>query len=92
MEQIREVAGAVQVALQRVREELAALEREVTALTNVVGERGVPIGAHTVITEPIRDALEETNDGLNWDEVRSVMHRELWLPEFGALLPPDEQG
>ena len=92
MEQIQDVAGAVQVALQRVRGELGALERAVTVLTAAVHEKAAPIGPYAVVTGPIRTPLETANETPSWDELKQVLLGEVWLPEFGALLPPDEQG
>ena len=91
MEHTGEVVGAVHVALRRVRGELAALERAVRALTDTMDEKAAPIDLHAITTGPIRDARQKADDGLSWDELRRLLARELWLPEFGALLPPDEQ-
>jgi hypothetical protein len=91
MQHTGELVGAVQVALQRVRGEFAALERAVRDLTDAMDEKAAPIDLPAIITEPIRDAQQKVDDGLSWDEITHVLARELWLPEFGAPLPPDEQ-
>jgi len=91
MNQTGEMTNAVDAALERVRGELATLERALAVLrVSSIDETGVSVDLRNGRTEPIGSAFERVRNWQSLDGVGRVLSR-LWLPEYGASLPLDEQ-
>lgn len=92
MNEAGEMTNAVDAALGRVRGELATLERALAVLrVSIIDETGMSVDLRNAKTEPIGNAFERIRDWQSFDGVGRVLSRDLWLPEYGASLPLDEQ-
>lgn len=91
MEHAREMTNEVDAALERVRGELVTIERALRVLKDSINERSGAVGSGTVGMQSTWNATEKASELPSWNDIDQVLSRELSLPEYGALRPPDEE-
>lgn len=89
MQHAREMTNAVDIALQRLRGEFAALEQAVEVLRDSVSEEGMTVGPQQVGTDSINHAGKGAEGDPQWKDISQAVLGQLRLPQYGALPPPD---
>jgi hypothetical protein len=85
------MTNEVDAALERVRGELVTIERALRTLKDSINQRSGAVGSGTVGMQSIWGAAEKDSELPSWNDIDRVLSRELALPEYGALGPPDEE-
>ena len=91
MEHAREMTNEVDAALERVRGELVTIERALRVLKDSIDDRGGAVGSGKVRMQSIWSAAEKASELQRCNEIDRILSKELSLPEYGALRPPDEE-
>jgi len=85
------MTNEVDAALERVLGELVTIERALRVLKDSINLRSAAVGSGPVGMQPTWGAAEKASELPSWKDIDRVLSRELLLPEYGALRPPDEE-
>jgi len=91
MHQLADMTNAADAALERVRGELATLELALAVLKGSMDRTSMSVDRYSANLDSTDNSADKARDWPSLHGIDRVLSRDLLLPEYGAILAPDER-